>query len=61
MILYSMIHNTLKLVDQQIGSADKKKIKFIQNVAEGKENASMEGSDVLQYLKSAALKFSGMG
>jgi hypothetical protein len=60
-ILYSMIHNTLKLVDQQIGSADKRKIKFIQNVAEGKENASMEGSDVLQYLKTAALPSGGMG
>ena len=60
MVLYSMIHNTLKLVEQQIGSYDKGKIKFIQNVAEGKEDASMEGPDVFQYLKSAALKLNGI-
>lgn len=56
MILYSMIHNTLKLIDQQVGSFDKEKIEFIQNVAAGKEKASAEGLDVFQYLKSAALK-----
>jgi len=56
MILYSLIHNTLKLVEQQVGSYDKGKIQFIQNVAAGKETAAMEGPDVFQYLKSAALK-----
>jgi hypothetical protein len=55
-VLYSMIHNTLKLVDQQIGSDDREKIEFVQNVAVGKEKASVEGPDVFQYLKSAALK-----
>jgi hypothetical protein len=60
-ILYSMIHNTLKMVGQQIGSYDKEKIKFIQNVAGGKENATVEGPDVFQYLKSAALKPNDVG
>lgn len=56
MVLYSMIHNTLKLIDQQIGSFDREKLKFVQHVAAGTEKASAEGSDVFQYLKTAALK-----
>jgi len=56
MVLFSMMHNTLKLIDQQIGSFDRERIKFVQNVAAGKEKASAEGSDVFQYLKTTALK-----
>jgi hypothetical protein len=56
MILYSMIHNTLKLIDQQIGSFDKERIEFVQHVAAGKQKASAEDTDVFQYLKEAALK-----
>jgi hypothetical protein len=61
MVLYNMTYNTLKLVEQQIGSYDKEKIKFIQDVAGGKEKASLEGPDVFQYLKSAALQLNGIG
>jgi hypothetical protein len=56
MVLYSMIHNTLKLIDQQIGNFDREGIKFVQHVASGKEKVSVEGSDVFKYLKTAALK-----
>jgi hypothetical protein len=56
MVLYSMIHNTLKLIDQQIGNFDRERIKFVHHVASGKEKVSVEGSDVFQYLKTAALK-----
>jgi len=56
MVLFSMMHNTLKLIDQQIGSFDRERIKLVQNVAAGKEKASAEGSDVFQYLKTTALK-----
>jgi tRNA uridine 5-carbamoylmethylation protein Kti12 len=55
MVLYSMIHNTLKLIDQQIGSFDREKIEFVQHVAAGKKKASTEGSDVFQYLKEAGV------
>jgi hypothetical protein len=61
MVLYSMTHNTLKLVEQQIGSDDKGKIKFVQDVAGGMESAFLEGPDVFQYLKSAALKLNSAG
>jgi hypothetical protein len=56
MVLYGMIHNTLKLLNQQIGSYDRGKIEFLKNVAAGKEKSSVEGPDVFQYLKSEALK-----
>ena len=55
MALYSIIHNTIKLVDQQVGSSDREKIEFVQQVAAGKEQASSEGSSVFQYLKKTAL------
>jgi hypothetical protein len=56
MVLYSLMHNTLKLIDQQIGSFDREKIELVQQVASGKKKASVEGPDVFQYLKTAALK-----
>jgi hypothetical protein len=56
MVLYSMIHNTVKLIDEQIGSFDSGKIDFFQKVAAGKQKASSEGAHVFFYLKDAALK-----
>ena len=56
MVLYSIIHNTIKLIDQQIGSSDREKIEFVQQVAAGKEQASFEGSSVFQYLKKTAVQ-----
>jgi hypothetical protein len=44
------------LIDHQIDSFDRERIEFVQHVAAGKEKASAEGSDVFQYLKTAALK-----
>ena len=55
MVLYSIIHNSLKLIEQQTGSFDREKIAFIQKVASGKEQASSEGPLVFQYLKKKAL------
>jgi len=56
MVIYSIIHNTIKLIDEQIGGFDKDKIEFFQKVAAGMQKASAEGPDVFQYLKVAALK-----
>ena len=55
MVLYSIIHNSLKLIETQTGSFDREKIDFIQKVASGKEQASSEGPLVFQYLKKTAL------
>ena len=56
MIIYSLIHGTLKLIEDRISSFDKSKIELIQQVAAGKQKAEVEGPDVLEYLKHAVLK-----
>ena len=56
MIIYSLIHGTLKLIDEQISSFDKGKIEFVQQVAAGKQKAARESADVFEYLKNCALK-----
>jgi hypothetical protein len=55
MVLYSMMHNSLKLIEQQTGSFDREKIEFIQDVVTGKAQASSEGPLVFEYLKKTAL------
>jgi hypothetical protein len=56
MIIYSLIHGTLKLIEEQISSFDKSKIELLQQVAAGKQKAGTEGPDVFEYLKKAVLK-----
>jgi hypothetical protein len=56
MIIYSLIHGTLKLIDDQISSFDKSKIEFVQQVAAGKQKAAIEGADVFEYLKNTVLQ-----
>lgn len=62
LVLYGIIHNTLKLVDEQLSVLSKEKTEFVHRVAMGKEKASKEGADVFQYLTEAVFKryaFSG--
>ena len=59
MIIYSLIHGTLKLIDEQISSFDKTKIEVVQQVAAGKQKAAVEGHDVFEYLKNTVLKKMG--
>jgi hypothetical protein len=56
MIIYSLIHGTLKLIDEPVSSFDKTKIELVQQVAAGKQKAAAEGPDVFEYLKKAVLK-----
>jgi len=56
MIIYSLIHGTLKLIEEQISSFDKTKIEVVQQVAAGKQKADMEGPDVFEYLKKTVLQ-----
>jgi hypothetical protein len=56
MIIYSLIHGSLKLIEDQISSFDKTKIELIQQVAAGKQKAAAEGPDVFEYLKNTVLK-----
>jgi hypothetical protein len=54
-ITYSIIHNLLKLIDEKIGSFDKEKIEYLQQVAVGRKEASAEGPGVFQYLKKGVV------
>ncbi|MBW1840451.1 MAG: hypothetical protein JRF27_00520 [Deltaproteobacteria bacterium] len=55
-VIYSIIHNTLKLIDEQIRSDDYEKLKRFQNIVSGKEKASIKGSKVFRYLREAVVK-----
>ncbi len=54
MVIYSLIHNDLTLIDQPVGSYDKAKIEFVRQVAKDKEAADAQGPDVFFWLKKAA-------
>ena len=55
-IIYSQIHGTLKLIDEQISSFDKTKTALVQQVAANKKKPNFEGTEVLTYLKNKVLK-----
>ncbi|MGD8960905.1 MAG: hypothetical protein PVH43_00245 [Desulfobacterales bacterium] len=55
MVIYSQIHGTLKLIDEQISSFDKPRIELIQQVATGKQKAAAEGPEVFEHLKNLVL------
>jgi len=59
MIIYSLIHGTLMLIDEQISSIDKTKIELVQQVAAGKQKAAVKGPDVFKYLKNTVLQKKG--
>jgi hypothetical protein len=58
-IIYSLIHGTLKLINEQISNFDKTKIELVQQAADGKQKADVEGSDVFEYIKNTVLKKKG--
>lgn len=54
-IIYSIIHNTIRLFDDKIGIKEKEKIELLHMIAAGKEKASKEGSAVFEYLTNSVL------
>ena len=56
MVIYSLIHGSLKLIEEQVSSLDKPKIELVQQVAAGKQKAAAEGAAVFEYLKNKVLK-----
>jgi hypothetical protein len=56
MVIYSLIHNSLILIDRQVGSFDKDKIEFVHQAASQKEQADAQGPDVFEHLKQKALR-----
>ena len=50
-VIYSLIDNSLKLIDAPISNFDKPGLEFFQRVAAGKEKAPVEGAAIFDYLK----------
>ncbi|MBN1932342.1 MAG: hypothetical protein JW786_12130 [Desulfobacterales bacterium] len=55
MVIYNLMNDTLKFIDDQVGIFDKEKIEFINLIASGKHTAPTEGPSVFQRLKEAVL------
>lgn len=56
MAIFSLIDNSLKLIETPVSSFDKKELDYVRQVATGNEKAEIEGADVFRYLKEAVLK-----
>ena len=54
-VVFSLIDSTLVMLDEKISSLDKGKIKYYQQIAQGKEKASIEGGNVFKWLKDEVL------
>ncbi|MGD9133206.1 MAG: hypothetical protein PVF78_06150 [Desulfobacterales bacterium] len=55
-VIYSLIHGTLKLIEEQISNFDKNKMELVQHIAAGRQKAAVEGPEVFAYLKNSVLQ-----
>jgi len=55
-VALSRTDNSLRLVENQSSNMDKTKVEFFQKMIQGKEKATVEGTEVFRYLKEAVLK-----
>jgi len=58
-VIFSLVDNSLRLLSDQISNLDKTKIEHFQQLAQGNEKASSEGSEVFNYLMEEVLARSG--
>ena len=56
LFIYNKIHNTIKLIDDQIVVSNREKIDLFHNIVDGKEKPYLEKEPVFQYLKQAVLE-----
>lgn len=56
MVIYSFIHNAIRLIDKQMSTLNKEDAEFVYQIAMGKEKAPMEGVPVLEYLRDAVIR-----
>ncbi len=54
-VVYSLMENEIKLIDERIGSFDKRKIEYFQSIVSGNQKASKEGAEVFEYLRKAVI------
>jgi hypothetical protein len=60
-VIYSLMHNELKLTEEQFGSLAKDRIERFHLIAAGKEKAAGTGAAVFDYLKRAVMRSRAMG
>jgi hypothetical protein len=56
MVVFSLVNNSLVMLEEKISSFDKAKMALFQKVARGEEKPSIEGKEVFRYLKETVLK-----
>jgi hypothetical protein len=56
MVIYSLTHGTLKLVEEQISNFDKAKMERVPKIAAGSLKAAVEGPEVFAYLRNSVLQ-----
>jgi hypothetical protein len=54
-VIYSLIHGTLKLIEEPTSNFDKAKMELVQQIAAGRQKAALEGPEVFEYLKNSVL------
>ncbi len=54
-VVYSLIHNTLVLIEEPVGIHDRERLKLLPQITAGDKQADRSGSDVFAYLKSESL------
>jgi hypothetical protein len=54
-VIFSLVDNSMRLVSDRISSLDKQRVEYFQQLAQGKEKASVEGSAVFEYLAKEVL------
>ena len=56
MVVYGMVQNDLKFIDEQVSSSNKKEIERVESMIKGKSKASCEGPEVFNELKGRVMK-----
>jgi hypothetical protein len=51
LVVYNLLHNTLRLIDMQLQTAERQKIEAYERIVGGKEKAALEGPEVFDFLK----------
>lgn len=55
-VMFDMIHKTLKMIDTPINTSDEEKVEYYRMVADDKKQAPLEGIDVFKHLKDTVVR-----
>jgi hypothetical protein len=55
MVIYGLMHNSLKMVHRPINSANKESVQEFRQIVSGKKDADLTNEGVIETLKQAVL------